>query len=391
MMIDAPATLKSLRGMFVQRGFDIRFVGGCVRDTLLGISPKDVDLCTDADPTEQMAIYRDNDVRFITTGLQHGTITVVLDGEAFEITSLRTETDHDGRWATVQYTRDWESDLSRRDLTFNAMAMTFDGVLIDPFGGAQDLNDGVVRFVGSADERIREDYLRILRWFRFYGRFANANNRSLQFESLESIRNNAAGLAKISRERVWSEMARIISGPRNCEAMEIIDRCSIFQYIDMPQPKWFHNASGALAVATQLTKNPVTLLTAYLCGGGVTNVSAVASAWKWSTDERLLGEYVARQWGSPMNETTAKFTIAVEGHPKAFVVEHFRSIGAADLARTILEWDAPVFPVKGADLIALGMSPGPGMGRVLTDMRQQWGLNGYPGDKDTVLRFRAAS
>jgi tRNA nucleotidyltransferase/poly(A) polymerase len=124
--------LVRLRDTFQKSGFDIRLVGGCVRDMLMGIEPKDIDLCTDATPEEQIALYRAAGVRFAETGLQHGTITVILPEGVYEITSLRTETDHDGRHATVSYTRDWNEDLGRRDLTINAMAMTFEGQLSGP-------------------------------------------------------------------------------------------------------------------------------------------------------------------------------------------------------------------------------------------------------------------
>ena len=164
--------LKTLRAAFQACGFDIRLVGGAVRDIVAGEDPKDLDFCTDANPTEQLEIYTANGYKYVETGLQHGTITVVIDHVGYEITSLRTETDHEGRHATVAYTRDWMDDLSRRDFTFNAMAMTFDGVLIDPFGGQEDLRNQIVRFVGNANDRVKEDYLRILRWFRFQARFS---------------------------------------------------------------------------------------------------------------------------------------------------------------------------------------------------------------------------
>jgi tRNA nucleotidyltransferase/poly(A) polymerase len=166
--------LEALRALFQAWDFDLRLVGGVVRDMLSDVTPKDVDLCTDADPEQMMMIFREHGVTFYETGLQHGTLTVNLNGQIYEITSLRTDSNHDGRHAEVTYTRDWLADLARRDLTVNAMALTFDGDLIDPFNGAADLAAKKVRFVGDPNQRMREDYLRILRFFRFHARIANA-------------------------------------------------------------------------------------------------------------------------------------------------------------------------------------------------------------------------
>jgi len=163
--------LWCLRDAFRAQGFDLKLVGGCVRDLMLGLTPKDVDLHTDATPDECVLIYQAEGVRFEETGLSHGTISVIFDHVAYEITSLRTDTETDGRHAVVSYTRDWHTDLRRRDFRFNAMSMSFEGDILDPFGGQADLEAGVVRFVGDAETRIKEDYLRILRWFRFRGRF----------------------------------------------------------------------------------------------------------------------------------------------------------------------------------------------------------------------------
>jgi tRNA nucleotidyltransferase/poly(A) polymerase len=163
--------LRQLRKLFQHYGFDLRIVGGAVRDIMCGQTPKDIDLCTNAYPDEAIKIYTDQEIRFEPTGIDHGTISVIMNGETYEITSLRYDTETDGRHAKVTFTRLWYEDLARRDLTINAMSMSFDGVLDDPYGGRDDLQNNVVQFVGDAGARIQEDYLRILRYFRFAGRF----------------------------------------------------------------------------------------------------------------------------------------------------------------------------------------------------------------------------
>ena len=153
--------------MFSSEGYSIRLVGGVARDLLLGHQPKDIDLATDCTPENMVQIFEREGLHYIPTGLQHGTITVHINKVNYEITTLRIDHVTDGRHAIVQYTSEWSKDAERRDLTINAMSLSFDGTLYDYFNGMEDLKKKKVRFVGNARERIKEDYLRILRYFRY--------------------------------------------------------------------------------------------------------------------------------------------------------------------------------------------------------------------------------
>lgn len=196
---------------FQEQGFDIRIVGGAVRDILLGIQPKDVDLGTNATPSEMIALFKQYKVHYIETGLQHGTITAHVNKRDFEVTTLRIDAETDGRHAKVQFTDDWKLDAERRDLTFNAMSLGLDGSLFDYFGGREDLFNHRVRFVGDPRLRIQEDYLRILRYFRFYGRIALEPDNHDQ-TTLNVIRECSDGLRQISVERIWMEVSKILTG-----------------------------------------------------------------------------------------------------------------------------------------------------------------------------------
>jgi len=196
---------------FQKQGFDIRIVGGAVRDILLGIPPKDVDLGTNATPSEMIELFKEHKIHYIETGLQHGTITAHVNKRDFEVTTLRIDTETDGRHAKVQFTHDWKLDAERRDLTFNAMSLGLDGSLYDYFGGREDLFNHRVRFVGDSRSRIQEDYLRILRYFRFYGRIALEEDNHDQ-ATLDVIRDCADGLRQISVERIWIEVSKILTG-----------------------------------------------------------------------------------------------------------------------------------------------------------------------------------
>ena len=162
--------VKALDKAMKGAGYEVRIVGGAVRDLVLGKEPKDIDMATNATPDEMMKVFDAAGIRYEPTGLQHGTITVILDGEPIEITTLRIDAETDGRHAEVEFTKDWKLDAERRDLTYNAMSVDLNGNLFDYFGGVDDIRDKVTRFVGNAEERIKEDYLRILRYFRFQGR-----------------------------------------------------------------------------------------------------------------------------------------------------------------------------------------------------------------------------
>lgn len=380
--------LQSLRDAFVARGFDLRLVGGVVRDLMRGVSPKDIDLCTDATPDEQIEIYEANGFSFHETGLQHGTVTVMLNGgpdadgvirfqTAYEITSLRTETDHDGRHAVVAYTKDWLADLGRRDLTFNAMALTFDGVLIDPFNGADDLANNVVRFVGEADARIQEDYLRILRWFRFHARIAN--NGHMDEATKDSVRRNGPGLTGISRERVWMEMSKIVIGNVGAEMVMAMFDTGIHQFMDLPtgNPWAIENA-----VKFGKTKNPVTAMVA-MVNGDVGAITKLAADWKWSADERDFGIWLAK--AAQANTGDYRRMISHDEVSVGWASELARMKGSAVFADQLLGDTHPVFPVKGQDLLDAGMKPGKEVGQVLKLLREAWAVNDYTMTKEELV------
>jgi tRNA nucleotidyltransferase (CCA-adding enzyme) len=375
-----PPELRALREKFVERGFDLRLVGGCVRDLLRDETPKDIDLCTDADPEEQMTLYRDAGVAFYETGLKHGTLTVNLgSGGLYEITSLRTETNHDGRHADVTYTRDWLADLGRRDLTVNAMALTFDGELIDHFGGADDLVSGRARFVGDADQRLQEDYLRILRFFRFHARIASTD--AIDSEELNAIRRHHGGLRTISKERVWSEMAKIIAGPFGPQMLVHMTFLGVDGAIDLPAGDF-----ARLNTAHRHTSNPVTLMTAYL--GDKTDHTG--GLWRWSTVERQLARFLTQHMDRPLALTDIRYMMAVERVSQEYVRELGLLRGDVILAYYLKNWTPPVFPVTGHDLMQAGVDPGPALGQTIAKLKQAWANMNYAMTKDQLMALVTA-
>jgi len=377
-------SLRWLESEFVARGYKLWLVGGVARDLLRGVVPKDVDLCADATPEQQVAIYKELGVRFIETGLQHGTITVVLDDEPYEITSLRVESNHDGRHADVEYTTDLLADLGRRDLTINAIALTFEGDIIDPFGGVEDLKNNVVRFVGTADDRMQEDYLRILRWFRFHGRIAG--ERDMDAATKEAVQRNAHGLRGISRERVWMEMSKIITGKAGAKMVQTMYELGVTEFIDLPDPIHNDREVWGMRMVAKVTKDPVTVMCALL--GGY-DAAQMAAKWKWSAEERDLAQFLAKHdplvdgnYTRLLTDRQPRDSVEVRRY---YVSELARLTGNGVLGDQIMTDPIPEWPVTGQDLIDAGMRPGREVGETHRRLIAAWIDSRWTLTKDQLL------
>ena len=209
---------QKLSKLYKNFGYQVLFVGGCVRNTILKMPVTDIDLATDAQPEEIIKIAKENNIRFVPTGLAHGTITLIIDNTNYQITTFRTDFDHDGRYAKVEFTESLLLDASRRDLTINALYCNHVGEVIDPLNGLDDIKKQKIKFIGNPNERIKEDNLRILRFFRFQAIYGNKN---LEIDSiaLEACHNQKSKLAALSKERITSELRKILSAPNPLEVI----------------------------------------------------------------------------------------------------------------------------------------------------------------------------
>lgn len=373
--------LLALRQIFLEKKCDFRFVGGCVRDNLSGIVPNDIDLATDADPDQQEKIYLDNNIRYIATGKSHGTFTVILNDQTYEVTSLRRDVSTDGRRATVAFTRDWHEDLARRDFTINAMQMTFEGELIDPFNGQQDLANKTVRFVGDASQRIREDYLRILRWFRFAARFDSLDwlkDISVN-ESLMAIIHYKHGLQRISRERVWQEMHKIFAGPRVYEILQLMYRTSVLDAIDQYDNECeFHFPH--LLQCEERTQNPITRLVALYGQNAVDRLSLL----NCSKSEIQFAQHLYNMY---MEDKGPRYYLAVKKMPLHTVIEYCHLTGRFDNfdIEMIKSWEVPLWPVSGIDAIAYGIPEGPQIKKWLDVVLEKWAKSNYELTRNELL------
>jgi tRNA nucleotidyltransferase (CCA-adding enzyme) len=376
-ILDIPSALVDLKAKYTQAGYELWFVGGCVRDSLMGVTPKDIDLTTSATPDEQIALYREHGLHYIATGLQHGTMTVVLDRIPYEITTYRIDAETDGRHATVVYTRDLREDLQRRDLTINAIAMGFDGEIFDPFNGARDIENNRVVFVGNAEDRMREDYLRILRWFRFYGRFGAGRNIEAYAETVPAIVANLEGLRQISVERIWAEVGKIIAGPHALEVLDLMQYTGVAKVIGLP----VEGNNIFLNTARGASRNPAFLMAAYYGP----KVLDIATAWKWSNQERRAARFlIERNWFT-YKLADAKRDVFLKQDQREWASSYLRMKKRNDDAALLDTWVVPTFPVTGQDLMARGVPQGPELGIAIEALKERWIASDYTLSKADML------
>ncbi len=376
------AAVTQLFAAFARAGHEVRFVGGCVRDHLLGRPVRDLDAATPATPEEVMALLESAGIRAIPTGITHGTVTAAFNVRSVEITTLREDISCDGRHADVRFSLDWEADAHRRDFTMNALFMDADGTLYDYTGGHADLTAGCVRFIGDAAQRIREDYLRILRFFRF---FATHGAPPPDTQALDACAAEAGGLAHLSAERIGMEMLKLLAAPDPAASLRLMERCGVLPYVGI---------SFSAAAPPLFSRAPTdALLRLSLLIESVAQALSVSERWRLSNEQR---NRVLHALSAPLPETAtdAQAKAYLRQHGPIFfrdAVWHWNARHPEQHARTdaLLDlpelWNIPVFPLSGKDLIAHGIAPGEHMGALLRQLETQWEESGYALDKDALL------
>jgi poly(A) polymerase/tRNA nucleotidyltransferase (CCA-adding enzyme) len=409
-MIDRPGFLHAPAVAAVLAALPgARAVGGCVRDALAGRDIADVDVAAPVAPDVIAARLRQAGLKVFETGLDHGTVTAVLDHVPVEVTALRRDVVTDGRHAVVAWTTDWREDAARRDFTINAMSLTPDGALFDYFGGRADLAAGRVRFVGDPDTRLAEDYLRALRFFRFQARYgAGAPDAA----AVAAIARAVPGLARLSAERVWMELKRILSVPDPVAAVDLMAQTGVLGAV-LPE-------AGDLDLLAALVglgaPNDVLLrLAALLPTGGSGDhrqrLRETARSLRMSGAEAAMLRAVTRPvpgLDPTMSAQEVRLTLALasdaaglagdDGPRHALASQAWLNAarasrdGAPALAaswRAIITLLAttpiPVFPIAGRDVVALGVDPGRAVGEWLAAMRAWWLEGGCAATREATL------
>lgn len=357
----------------------VRFVGGCVRNVVMDHgAPTDLDLSTQLTPDETEAALEAAGLKHVPTGKAFGTITAVVDGEPYEITSLREDVETDGRRAVVSYTTDWAKDAQRRDFYLNALYADIDGNVYDPTGfGLDDARNGRVRFIGDAQQRIREDYLRILRFFRFSAGYAVEFDTS----SLEACIALKAGLDGLSAERIWGEIHKTLGLVRPLRAFEAMLKGDVLPHI-IPDWKTSERDLPELAAMIAASDDPIRRLIALLDAGvDMTEAAllAVQARMRFSNAvlERLLAVGAVME---PLGhaQSPADLKRLIYRHGRQAVTDGIALAAAhagrmpGDVLRHVEALEVPSFPLKGADLIRSGLAPGPEVGQKLKQIETDW-------------------
>ena len=367
-ILDIPgqSSISQLDKVFKSNNYELRIVGGAVRDLALNKEPKDVDLATDATPDEMMAILDKAGIKHKPTGLEHGTLTAIIDNEPYEITTLRADTETDGRHAEVEFVKSWEEDAKRRDLTYNAMSMDMEGNLFDYFNGMNDLQDKVSKFVGDAEERIQEDYLRILRYFRFQGRLSTP---TWDEDTLNAISTHAKGITQVSAERIWQEMSKVLAGNNVANVLDHMTKTGVSKVIGL---------STNNLTKVQDNRSPIIAL------AQMDNTVDIAKRWRLSNNEAVLLDFLVKNKANTLDQKKIEDMLA-DGIDKEKVSALAELQGQKKMADHAMVTSIPDFPVTGADLIATGMKPGPEMGAKLNQLKTQWKQSNFKATKDELL------
>ncbi len=372
---------------------EARFVGGCVRDALLGKAITDVDLATPAVPEQVLQLFNEAGLKPFAPGLSHGTVSVAREGFTIEVTTLRHDVETDGRHAKVAFTDDWRRDAARRDFTINAMSCTAQGKVFDYFGGLVDLESGRVRFVGNARDRIQEDYLRLLRFFRFHAHYGRGD---LDADGLAAAHALAPQIAQLSGERVRSEVLRLLEAPDPVPVLAVMHGHRIFTAI-LPQL----GATETLVVLLEVAPDADGLARlAALVQGGRPAARRLADRLRLSRAQtHRLVEMIALagEKGALMESTARRWALYKYG--AAVVEDRLRldfarsSAAGEDLDRDILAvalaeargWQAKHFPLSGQDVKQLGVSEGPEVGRLLRQVESWWVAENFEPDREACL------
>ncbi len=365
-----------------------RFVGGAVRDGLLGIHTNDIDIATSNKPDEVIKILKNNNIKTIPTGIKHGTVTAIINDRSFEITTLRRDTACDGRYAKVEFTDDWREDAARRDFTINAISIDKSGKIYDYFGGKKDLEKGIVRFIGNPEERILEDHLRILRFFRFYSYYGKDEIEPLGFES---CKNHANKLQNISGERIKQEMLKLLSSTNPNNALNKMQEAGILDVI-FDNKKILLPVTPILNSERELKTNPDPIVRlSYLLHGN--NVEQIIERFKFSNKESWLFETLVQNKILPTpDELSQKKLIKRFGNEvfiKLILLGNALNKNAAykNMMELAQKWTVPEMPLKGEDLISIGINPGKKLGELLKLTEECWENSDFTLKKSDLLKL----
>lgn len=377
-------------------GGTLRFVGGAVRDTLAGRHNNfDLDLASDLSPDELVEACQDYGIKTIPIGLKFGTVGVIMDNQVLEVTSLRKDIKTDGRHAEVEFTDDWSVDASRRDLTINAVYADLYGNVFDYYNGITDLENGIVRFIGNPDERVKEDYLRIMRFFRFYSIFSK---KPIDKSALKACVDNKDGLRTISIERVRDELFKLLVTPKAAETMQIIFEKEILSYF-LPSKSTHFEALQHLTELVEDMKYEGNFLRRLFVFYQPNSSEAenIARTLRFSKKQKDIFVSWAKINLMPENISTPTQRLRfIYRYGKTFCLDKILltaaiyNIDSSKVANVLQEVEGavmPIFPLRGRDLIEHNIASGEKIGQTLALLEQQWIDSNFNLTRNELLDF----
>ncbi|MGN7957105.1 CCA tRNA nucleotidyltransferase [Agrobacterium tumefaciens] len=382
--------LKRIFALLNADGGEVRIVGGAVRNALMDLPVVDVDLATTLTPDVVVARAKAAGIKAVPTGIEHGTVTLVIDGEGFEVTTLRRDVETNGRHAQVAFGTDWQTDAERRDLTINALYADEKGEIIDLIDGLPDIETGTVRFIGDAAMRISEDYLRILRFFRFFAHYGSGRPDA---DGLRASARAKDKLGTLSAERVWSELKKLLSARDPSRALLWMRQSGVLTEILPETEKWGIDAIHGLVATEQAlgwAVDPMLRLSAILPPDRDRLVALAARLRLSKAEAAYLTHWASAPAADPELKETALdrllYRQGVEGvktQLKLALVAARADVSAGDTAMqkvarlsTLLaraeKFHRPGFPLSGVDVMAAGVEAGPKVGEVLKSLEEKW-------------------
>lgn len=375
---DADA-LKVMQALNATKPDCARFVGGCVRDAIMGREVKDIDIATKLVPQETIKALKSAKIKYAPTGIEHGTISAIISERVIEITTLRQDVETDGRHANIAFTDDWLQDATRRDFTCNSLYCDIYGNLFEPIAGAlSDCKNGIIRFVGNADARVKEDYLRIMRFFRFYAWFGKGE---MDEGALLACAKHKNDIKNLSRERIWAEFEKLLNAPNPFFALSKMQEIGVLEIIlgFAPELNSLNNLIGFDDVLQ--TKPEAFLRFMALFIDKEIDENKIAHVFRLSNGQKSrLKSYAKIRDEIGVNENEISLKAKIYIHSKN-VVKDASILAAAKIndikllqqyIKIIDEFAVPVFPIDGENLKALNIPTGPKFGKILKAVEAKW-------------------
>ena len=369
-----------------------RIVGGYVRDYLRNIETKDIDIATKLNPDEVIELLSKEKIKTVPTGLSHGTVSAFINDQIFEITTLRKDSNHDGRHANIEFTEDWEEDASRRDFTINAIYMDYNGEIYDPFDGISDLNNGVVKFIGDPEKRIKEDYLRILRYYRFLTIY----NSSIDNKTRKLIQKNADKIINLSSERIHQEFFKILSNDHTGKIINLMKDDGILDLVFSDSVN-LNTYDRIIDIDNELFFDQDILIKfASLVPKKIQKIKDL-KCFAFSNKEKKIIDLLI----NPNNEIKSYQSVKeVRAILYNFGIDNFtrltrlywakdKKISNISQWRALLamgqSWKAPKFPISAKDILLLGVPEGPLVGEILSEVEDWWIESDFIDDKASLF------